>query len=70
MLICHLESKIKESGLRKSFIADHINVTVRQLRKYETMDSIAPIDKAFMLADILNCNFEDIYEWKKVNKEA
>jgi transcriptional regulator with XRE-family HTH domain len=65
MLICHLEKKIKASGLRKQFIADHINVTVRQLRKYEKMESVAPIDKAYMLADLLNCTFQEIYEWKK-----
>ncbi|MGD6899358.1 helix-turn-helix domain-containing protein [Bacillus infantis] len=63
MLRCHLEEVIIKSGLRKGYVADYIGVSVRQLRKYEKMESIAPIDKAYMLADLLNCKFEDIYEW-------
>lgn len=65
MLICHLEKLIKNSGLKKNFIASKLNISVRQLRKYETMESIAPVDKAYMLTKILNCNFEDLYEWEE-----
>ena len=67
MLICHLEKLIKNSGLKKNYIASKLSISVRQLRKYETMESIAPIDKAFMLADLLDCKLEDIYEWKKTS---
>lgn len=69
MLICHLERVIKNSGYKKSHVAAHIGITVRQLRKYETMESLAPVDKTYMLADLLNCKFEDIYEWERGEKK-
>lgn len=52
---------IKKSGLRKSFIAEILEVSVKQLRNYETGHSLIPMDKAFILADLLKCKVDDFY---------
>jgi DNA-binding XRE family transcriptional regulator len=60
-MICKLEGYIKESGLRKDFIANKIGVSVRMLRKYEKGESLPPLDKAFTLADLLGVKVDDLY---------
>jgi len=69
IIVINLKSNIEElilnSGLRKEFIADRLNVSVRQLRNYETGKSLMPMDKAFILAELLNCKVDDLYEKDK-----
>jgi DNA-binding XRE family transcriptional regulator len=60
-MICKLEEYIKESGLRKDHIANKLGVTVRMLRKYEKGESLPPLDKAFILADLLGVKVDDLY---------
>lgn len=64
MLICHIEKLIKNSGLRKDYIANYLGVTTRQVRKYERMENgtLIPMDKAYTLAKLLNCKVDDLYE--------
>ena len=64
ILRCRLESLIKESGLRKDFIANKLQISTRQLRNYEIQKNYIPMDKAYILADLLNCGVEDLYERK------
>lgn len=65
ILCCKLEELIKNSGLRKDFIASKLNISTRQLRNYELQKNYIPMDKAYMLADLLGCGVEDLYERKK-----
>ncbi|PKR86087.1 helix-turn-helix transcriptional regulator [Heyndrickxia camelliae] len=60
-----IEELIKNSGLKKNFIADKLNVSVHQLRNYETGRSLIPIDKAYLLADLLGVKVDDLYERSK-----
>lgn len=53
---------IEESGLKKSFIYNKLGVNYRQLRNYETGHTPIPIYKAFILADLLGCKVDDLYE--------
>lgn len=62
MLRCNLERLIKESGLRKDFIANKLQISTRQLRNYELQKNYIPMDKAYILADLLKCGVEDLYE--------
>lgn len=57
-----IEQLIKERGLQKKFVAGKIGVTVGQLRHYETGHSLIPIDKAYILADLLNVKVDELYE--------
>lgn len=61
-LHCRLEQLIKESGLRKDFIADKLEISTRQLRNYELQKNYIPMDKAYVLAELLNCKLDDLYE--------
>ncbi|MEK5390232.1 helix-turn-helix transcriptional regulator [Margalitia sp. FSL K6-0131] len=64
----NIEKNIKSSGLRKDFIANKLNVSVRQLRKYETGESLIPIDKAYVLARLLNKKVDDLYDFEGEDK--
>ena len=55
---------VKEKGLMKKFVAGKLGISVHQLRNYEIGKSLIPIDKAFILCDLLGCKIEDLYERK------
>lgn len=64
MLKSNIEKLIAEKGLRKDFIAGKLGVSVKQLRNYETGKSLIPIDKGFLLAELLDCNLDELYFYK------
>lgn len=59
---CKIEELIKQSGLRKDYIANELGISTRQLRNYELQNSYPPIDKAYSLADLLGVKVDDLYE--------
>ncbi|MFT8320096.1 MAG: helix-turn-helix transcriptional regulator [Bacillus sp. (in: firmicutes)] len=63
MWICHIEEIIETSGYRKDYIAKEINISTRQLRKYEKKELFIPMEKALLLSRLLNCKLDDLYEW-------
>lgn len=65
---CRIEELIKERGLRKDFIANKLGISSRQLRNYETQASYIPMDKAYILADLLGVKVDDLYEREDRNK--
>lgn len=62
VLRCRLEELIKRSGLRKDFIAEKLQISTRQLRNYELQKNYIPMDKAYILAELLKCSVADLYE--------
>jgi predicted transcriptional regulator len=63
ILRCRLEELIKESGLRKDYIANELEISTRQLRNYELQKSYIPMDKAYILKDLLKLEkLDDLYE--------
>lgn len=62
ILRCRLEELIKKSGLRKDFIADKLGISTRQLRNYELSKNYIPMDKAYILAELLGVKTDDLYE--------
>lgn len=69
MLRSRIGELIEESGLRKAYIAKKLGVTVHQLRNYETGHSLIPIDKAYILAELLGVKVDDLYVYKKDKSE-
>jgi transcriptional regulator with XRE-family HTH domain len=59
---CNIEKLINQSGLRKDFIAQKIDVSTRQLRKYEKFELFMPMEKALLLAKVLGCKVDNFYE--------
>lgn len=57
----NIEDLIKHSGLRKGYIAGKLEVSTKQLRNYETGHSLIPIDKGYVLADLLGVGIQDLY---------
>jgi transcriptional regulator with XRE-family HTH domain len=53
MLKSKIEKLIKDSGLKKAFIAEKLDISVKQLRNYETGHSLIPMDKGYILAELL-----------------
>lgn len=62
ILVCRLEELIKKSGYRKDFIANKLGISTRQLRNYELGKNYIPMDKAYILAELLNIKTDDLYE--------
>jgi DNA-binding XRE family transcriptional regulator len=60
---CRIEELIEASGYRKDFIAKEIDVSTRQLRKYEKFELFIPMEKALILAKLLKCRVDDFYYW-------
>jgi transcriptional regulator with XRE-family HTH domain len=61
MLISRIEELIRKRGYKKAFVAEKLEITVKQLRNYETGRSLIPIDKAYTLADLLEVGVEELY---------
>lgn len=61
----NIEKLIKESGLRKDFIAVKLRTSTRMLRKYEKGESIMPMEKAYILARLLGVKVDDLYEYEE-----
>lgn len=57
-----IEELIKERGLHKSFIAKQIGVSNDTLTNWMKNRSAPKLDKAVRLADILNCDVNDLYK--------
>jgi predicted transcriptional regulator len=54
---------IKESGLKKEYIANKLEISTRQLRNYEKQISYIPMDKAYILKDLLRLEkVDDLYD--------
>jgi transcriptional regulator with XRE-family HTH domain len=65
MLRPKIENLIKESGLRKDFVAAKLRTSTRMLRKYEKGESIMPMEKAYILARLLGVRVDDLYEYEE-----
>ncbi|MRX70832.1 XRE family transcriptional regulator [Bacillus lacus] len=53
---------IKESGLRDEIFRESLNVKQHQLRKIKLGESFPTVPKLFLLAKILNCSVDQLYD--------
>lgn len=60
----NIDILIKQSGYKKKHIAETIGITPTQLSNWIATRSYPPLDKAFMLADVLGCKVDDLYDRK------
>lgn len=59
-----IEELIKDSGMKKRFIADKIGVNENTLNNWCKNRSVPKLDQAVQLAEILNCKTDDLYTRK------
>lgn len=62
MIKSRIKKLIENSGYKRSFIADKLGVSVKQLGNYISGHSFIPMDKAYELSDLLKCSVDDLYE--------
>lgn len=60
---------IVKSGYMKKYIAKELGITPNQLSNWLAGRSYPPLDKAYKLADLLNCKVDDLYERKKTSPD-
>lgn len=53
---------IKNSGYKKKYVAEKLQVSPTQLSNWISMRSYPPAEKLFKLADLLNVKVDDLYE--------
>nr|WP_157888580.1 helix-turn-helix transcriptional regulator [Cytobacillus oceanisediminis] len=61
---CKIGYWIEERGLMKKYVAKKIGITPTQLSNWLAGRSYPPLDKAFILADLLGVKVDDLYERK------
>jgi transcriptional regulator with XRE-family HTH domain len=59
---CKIGELIESKGMKKKYIAKKIGITPTQLSNWLALKSYPPLDKAYLLADLLNCKVDDLYE--------
>jgi DNA-binding XRE family transcriptional regulator len=62
MIKSRIKQLVENSGYKRSFIAEHLGVSKKQLGNYESGHSFVPMDKAYKLAKLLQCKVDDLYE--------
>lgn len=60
---------ILKSGYMKKYVAKKVGITPTQLSNWIAGRSYPPLDKAYILAELLNCKVDDLYERAEENKE-
>ena len=57
-----INERIKESGLKKSYIAMQMNVSKDTLTNWVNGRSMIKLDHAVELAELLGCKVDDLYK--------
>lgn len=57
----NLKQKIDEKGIKNSFIAKKLNISPALLSRYIKGDRKITLERARIIADILNTTIEDIF---------
>ncbi|MDE3839348.1 XRE family transcriptional regulator [Bacillus methanolicus] len=60
---------LRVSKYRREFIQKELGISKNTLTNWCSGHTYPTIDKAFLLADLLGVNIEDLYERVKENKE-
>lgn len=64
---CKIGELIELQGMKKKYVAKIVGVTPNQLSNWLAMRSFPPIDKAYILADLLEVLVDDLYEREKAS---
>jgi DNA-directed RNA polymerase alpha subunit len=59
---CYLKQIIESSRFEEEEIAEKLEITIEELRRYEKFEEFMPMEKALILADMLNYKVDDFYE--------
>ncbi|WP_282022579.1 helix-turn-helix domain-containing protein [Priestia flexa] len=60
----NIDIYIKKSGRSKRFIAKKLSISENQLLAWRKGESFPPVNKAMLLAELLDCDVYDLFERK------
>jgi transcriptional regulator with XRE-family HTH domain len=60
--------QIEKSGYMKKYIASRLEISPTQLSNWISGRSYPTIEKAFILAEILGCKVDELYERNNTNE--
>lgn len=69
MLKSNIGWLLKKSSYNREYIMKELGVSANTLSNWSTGKSIPSLEKAFHLADLLNCKVDDLYEHKVENTD-
>lgn len=61
-MVTKMEKKRQEKGYTQQYVADNIEVSVGCYNMYENNQRKIPKEKAELIAKLLNCKVDDIFE--------
>jgi transcriptional regulator with XRE-family HTH domain len=59
---CRIGDLIEAKGMKKKYIAKEVGITPNQLSNWLAMKSFPPLDKAYLLADLLEVKVDELYD--------
>lgn len=63
---CLLRDLLLKRDMTQLELAERLNVAPQQVNHYVQNNRVMSIQTAMNVSRILNCNIEDLYEWKEV----
>ncbi|WP_236342496.1 helix-turn-helix transcriptional regulator [Paenibacillus plantiphilus] len=61
---CRIPEHLHRIGKTQQWLADRVAMSKQQMSDYVTMRFVLKIAKAKEIADVLNINIDDLYEWE------
>jgi len=62
---CRMNELIEEKGYKKKWIAAQLGVSADVLSRWVNDRGMPSLEKAFQIADILECKVDDLYEYRR-----
>jgi putative transcriptional regulator len=63
---CLLSDRLKGADLTQSQLSELTNIPKSQISEYVNDKHLMSLETAKSISVVLNCNMEDLYEWKSV----
>jgi transcriptional regulator with XRE-family HTH domain len=66
---CLLADRLRQNDLTQSQLAEMSNIPKSQISEYVNNKHLMSLESAANIADVLNCNIEDLYSWISVTDD-
>jgi transcriptional regulator with XRE-family HTH domain len=61
---CLLRLRLKQAKMTQRQLAERVNLSPQMISHYIFNRKVMNLETAKAIADVLNCNIEDLYEWE------
>lgn len=66
---CLLIDRLRKAGLTQQQLAEFTNIPKSTISQYVSGKHIMSLERAKTIAYVLNCNIDDLYQWKSVKDD-